>query len=145
MSEAKKFFNEITKHFGVKDPIGLKREEKVFWYNDEGDCVEFQTENEAIIAERIDDYLTLFRSLNHREEVLGFKIKGVKSLTNMLAGDIGVSASGAGKRVLSVTILLMKAMGEEKGTIKRITGYAEAIKPLSEAMSRFGTDQVAVA
>ena len=33
-----------------------------FWYNAAGDCIVFLTANEGVVADRVDEYLTLYRS-----------------------------------------------------------------------------------
>ena len=144
MSEVRKFLQDIANSLGIKGEAGSEQEHPSFWYNTQGDCIEFQTVDEAIVADRIDDYLTLFRTVDKRE-VVGFKIKGVKSLINILGGYVGFSAAGEGKKVAHVSVILMQAaQTEDKPTFKRITGYAEAVRTLSEAISRVGSDEVAL-
>lgn len=144
MSEARKFFQDIVDKMGIKGPLGSAKTPS-FWYNEPGDCIEFQTIDEAIVADRIDDYLTLFRTTD-KKEAIGFKIKGIKSLVNVYGGHVGFSASGEGKRVVNVSVVLMQAaQTEDKPTYKRITGYAEAVRTLSDGISKMGSDEVSLA
>lgn len=49
------------------------------WYNQLGDCVEYQTVDEAIIADGVDGFLTAYRSGVDRR-LIGFQLHQVRSL-----------------------------------------------------------------
>lgn len=46
------------------------------YYNRDGDCIEFMAKEEAFYAERIDDLVTVYRSMND-QRIVGALIKGV--------------------------------------------------------------------
>lgn len=55
-------------------------------YNPYGDCLECTTKNEGVAADRIDEVFTLYRSAVD-EQVIGFQIKGVGAICEMLDAD----------------------------------------------------------
>lgn len=101
------------------------------WYNVHGDCIQFQTVNEAVVAERVDNYLTIYRSAlsNHP---IGFKIKDVRQLILKYGCEgIGVEAQTSGPRLVRVTALLLRAFQSEQMTINRVSSYASALSALA--------------
>ena len=54
------------------------------FYNPDGDCVEFFAKSERYYGERIDDYITVYRS-SETNEIIGSVIKNVKSLCKELS------------------------------------------------------------
>ena len=65
-----------------------KFEPKPF-YSKEGDALTFYFEDEPSYRDRVDDFLTIYRSLKNNEMV-GCQIKGVRNILKTL-GDFGVS------------------------------------------------------
>ena len=53
------------------------------WYNPYGDCLVYKMANEAAIADRIDELLTVYRSAEDNRPI-GFQIKGVLATTRKL-------------------------------------------------------------
>ena len=101
------------------------------WYNPHGDCIQFQTVNEAVIGERIDGYLTIYRSAISHEPV-GFQIKDVQRLIQRYGcSGIEVQAQMSRQRLVRVTGLLLYAYQSEPPTINRINGYMSAMSALS--------------
>lgn len=103
------------------------------WYNPHGDCIQFQTVNEAAVAERIDNYLTIYRSVL-TDLPIGFKIKDVRELIKKYGCDgIAVEAEVEIQRqiLVRVTGLLLRAYESEPGTINRVSGYASAFGTLT--------------
>ena len=49
------------------------------WYNPYGDCVVYKMANEAAVADRIDELLTIYRSVED-DRAIGFQIKGVLAI-----------------------------------------------------------------
>ena len=132
MSDEANFFKEIESLLEPGAKLGSHKDRIEFWYNAKGDCIEFQTVDEAVVADRIDDYLTIYRSVEKRKAI-GFKIKGVRSLMNISGGEgVEVTAAHAGQTVISVRVLLFKAFGDDEPTYRRTHGYAEATRPLAE-------------
>lgn len=60
--------------------------EKNCFYNETGDCIECYLADVAIVEDRIDEVLTLFRSYEDGRPI-GFQIKGVKELVELLEAD----------------------------------------------------------
>lgn len=69
----------MEEHFLHKHVKGEKRFRAEPWFNVAGDCIEYQTVNEAVVADRIDEKLTIYRSVI-TDKPIGFKIKGVEAL-----------------------------------------------------------------
>ena len=129
----KEFLDDLTKGLTPSSRLGSHKDRMEFWYNRQGDCIEFQTVDEAVIADRIDDHLTLYRSVEKREPI-GFQIKGIKALISISGGEgIEVRTSKDGNQIVSVRILLLRAYDSDRSTITRITGYADAMRPLAKA------------
>jgi hypothetical protein len=64
------------------------------WYNVAGDCIHFHWLPDEFFGERIDDKLTLYRSLRD-QEIVGCQIKGITALLKKF-GDFGISVSDGG-------------------------------------------------
>lgn len=108
-------------HVGQREP----------WYNVHGDCIQFQTVNEAVVAERIDNYLTIYRSVSNDHPV-GFKIKDVRQLLLKYGCEgIAVEAQISGGKLVRVIALLLRAFQSEPQTINRVSGYTSALSALS--------------
>jgi len=135
----------MEKHF-LDDFVqkqGWKRAECVQpstpWYNAEGDCILFQSEECACIGERVDDILTILRSAEHGRAV-GFQIKGVRALCESLGYEPPESqapATSGGIERLTLNLLLLKAYETGPNSIARRTAYASAFgeqSPLSAAV-----------
>lgn len=61
------------------------------YYSREGDFLTYYFTNTDFFAERVDDVLTIYRSMSDSKTV-GFKMKGVRKLVKKL-GDLGVLVS----------------------------------------------------
>ena len=101
------------------------------WYNPFGDCIVFQTKNEAIVGDRVDHKLTLYRSAIDNA-VIGYQIKDVRAILSRLgANTVAVASEINGEsgsvRSISVVALLLAAYEVEPCTIRRRSGYAQAI------------------
>lgn len=73
----------MEKHFLDAEVEGNPGFQKGFWYNPYGDCLEFYSENVAVVAERIDDIITIYRSAENASPV-GCQIKGLNALVRLL-------------------------------------------------------------
>lgn len=104
------------------------------WYNTYGDCIEYQTDQVAIVADRIDNFLTIYRS-GETDNAIGFQLKDVKSLMKKYqAGGLHVMCEVKNAKIASVTSLLLTAL--EAGaplSIKKRSGYQEAMKNLADS------------
>ncbi len=127
----KKFFKDKNRAQG-KDNIDI-------WYNEAGDCIQFQSTDVAIIADRIDDYLTIYRSAEDNKAI-GFQLKDVKALIKKYGYDgISVEAQLQNNSLVSVRALLLRAFGNLGQTIGRNQAYARAMKSIPSEI-----DEVAI-
>ena len=80
---AKHFLEDFVKAIDPKAKFGSHKDVQEPWYNTEGDCIEYQTVNDAIVGDRVDEYLTIYRSVK-TNEANGFVMppisQGVKSV-----------------------------------------------------------------
>ena len=104
------------------------------WYNLYGDCIEYQTEQVAIVADRVDNYLTIYRS-GETDNAIGFQLKDVKALMKKYdASGLHVVCEFKDEKIVSVISLLMTAFEAEFPlSIKKRSGYIEAIKNLADS------------
>lgn len=115
------------------------------WYNPDGDCIIYQISDEAFVAHRIDDMLTIYRSAAG-DRIIGFQIKGVHAILKKSGWEgLSVSSEIGSSRVKSVSIaaMLLAAYEEKPFTMGRRRGYASAMQspdsfcdiPLTELQS----------
>lgn len=105
------------------------------WYNEYGDCIEFQTVDEAVVGDRIDDFLTIYRSAQ-TDTAIGFQLKDVMALLETFGCDgLQVKVEIDNNRLVSLAALLLQAYEELPRTIKRRSGYGEAIRNLTKMES----------
>ena len=125
----------MEKHFLNEFVKGEERLSPEPWYNPDGDCVVYQMVNEAIVADRIDEILTIYRSAI-TERPIGYEIKGVGALMNIFGWDaIKVLHTEDGKELseVSVSILLLVAYERGAKTIGRRKAYADAMESFSSS------------
>lgn len=53
------------------------------WHNRAGDCLEYHFLPGEYYAERVDDVLTVYRSMND-DRIVGFQVKGMSAVTQRL-------------------------------------------------------------
>jgi hypothetical protein len=98
------------------------------WFNPAGDCIIFQMADEAIVAERIDGILTIYRSAVD-ERPIGFQIKGVMAIVRKF-GLKGICVECKADKYelqeVSISALLLAAYEQGPLTINRRVGYATA-------------------
>lgn len=99
------------------------------WYNPHGDCVVFLTANEGVVADRVDEYLTLYRSAND-DRVIGFQLKGIRAMMqefdyNLAQASAEIENNGISAVTLSFAFLL--SYERERITLSRRRGYAQAM------------------
>jgi len=99
------------------------------WYNAHGDCIVFQTADEAIVADRIDQFLTIYRwAVDHRP--IGFQVKDVKALLDKHGRTLlQVRTDVSGDAIISVRTTLFAAFAALTADERRILGYAAAPLP----------------
>jgi hypothetical protein len=108
------------------------------WYNEVGDCLQLKTMNIATIAKRIDEFLTIYYSVEKRDLPVGFQLKDVKVLINKfelksVAVGAGYSKEGNALKSISLVIeLILKAYEKSRqtGTIGSRNGYRTAFEIL---------------
>ncbi len=100
------------------------------WYNADGDCIMYQNADEAVVADRADELLTIYRSaLDDRP--IGFQIKGVAAIIRKFGLDglmIRSTTELQEVRHVSITAILLAAYEDGPRTISRRQAYATAIE-----------------
>lgn len=123
------FFKKIESASQKKD-FGSKRNEPKFFYNEEGDCLQFQLMDMAITRDRIDDYLTVYRSYNDNKPV-GFQIKDVRALINkhdLEAFSISATVKNEEITMIALRLILKALIKNDASPINRIAGYSDALQ-----------------
>jgi hypothetical protein len=126
-------FIKQLKHDIEGSEFGSKQEELQIWYNQEGDCVQFKTMHVATIAKRIDEYLTLYISIEDNKPI-GFQLKDIHALANKYDVDLtAVQAdyTSRDKRLVSITTLMFQAFVKIPKTTNRVSGYSEAFRTIA--------------
>jgi len=101
------------------------------WYDRYGDCIDFQTEPVAVVADRIDNYLTIYRAAD-TNNAIGFQLKDVTALMKKNDSQLGVVWTTKDNRLVSITSLLLTALETESPwTMKKRSGYEQALKNLA--------------
>ncbi len=133
----------MEKHFLEEHIKDLPKEyvyESGIWYNPYGDCIVCQVADEAIVAQRIDEVLTLYNSAID-SRTIGFQIKGVSALIKKFGWDgIGVTTHSHDDQDTLVSIhgLLLAAYESEGISIGRRKAYSIAHEqpPTNKRFSR---------
>ena len=121
---------DMEKHFLddlMEGPAEFRAEP---WYNTYGDCIVYQMADEAVVAERVDEMLTIYRSAID-ERPIGFQIKGVKAIIRRFGLDglaVRSVSDGEGVKAISVAALLLAAYEEGPKTVHRRMAYALAME-----------------
>ncbi len=100
------------------------------WYNRDGDCIIYKMADEAVVAERVDELLTVYNSAVDNRPI-GFQIKGVHAIISKFGLDsltIASEANGDGVKSISIAVLLLAAYEEGPRTVSRRRAYVEAIQ-----------------
>ena len=87
------------------------------WYNPYGDCIQYLIADEAPVADRIDDILTIYRSAIDNRPI-GYQIKDVLALIKEFGWD----------GLASVTALFLAAYESLPRTMTRRAAYASAMQ-----------------
>jgi hypothetical protein len=126
----------MEKHFLAEFVSGEKRATPRPWYNGVGDCVVYQMDIDTeIIADRIDELLTIYRSLD-TGKAIGFQIKGVQALAIKFGWDaIAIKTEGVKDEIISISLaaLFLSAYEDGPQTISRRQRYAEALSSCSSS------------
>jgi hypothetical protein len=108
----------------VSGPSGITPEP---WFNPEGDCIIYQTSDEPFVADRIDEVLTLYRSLENNA-VIGYQIKGVNAILHIFDFDTLTVACDHDGREISLVAMLLAAYDKGPKTIGRRQAYTDAFE-----------------
>jgi len=121
-------------HFLNEAVTGLERPEAapfspLPWYNPHGDCIVYQIEDEAVVADRVDEFLTIYRSAED-DRPIGFELKEVMALVRTFGCDtLRVDAELKGDELISVRALYLAAYEQVPKSIRRRQAYASAPLP----------------
>ncbi|MBM4036454.1 MAG: hypothetical protein FJ291_32360 [Planctomycetes bacterium] len=108
------------------------------WYNEYGDCVEYLCANEAVVADRVDGILTLYRSAID-DRAIGFQLKGISAIMDKFGLDkAAVLAETRRDRLVSVMLLLLAALKQSSvtGTRRGLEMYGAALQELECAVGK---------
>ena len=100
------------------------------WYNPYGDCVVFKMADEAVVANRVDELLTVYNSAVD-DRPIGFQIKGVHAIIAKFGLDglaVSSEADAKGVKRISIALLLLAAYDEGPRTLGRRKAYATAME-----------------
>jgi len=106
------------------------------WYNPIGDCIIYKMADEAVVGDRIDGLLTIYRSAID-DRPIGFKIKGVHAIIRRFGlHGLAVSSEADAQAVksVSVAILLLAAYEEGPQSMARRKAYASAMCPAEKTI-----------
>jgi len=81
------------------------------WYNPNGDSIHYHWRPDEFYAERIDDKLTVYRSMA-TDDAVGCQIKGVGALLKQL-GDFGISVDQADGAPLAMFLFVSQASARD--------------------------------
>jgi len=107
------------------------------WYNPIGDCIIYKMADEAVVADRIDGLLTIYRSAID-DRPIGFKIKDVQAIIRRFGlHGLAVSSEADAQSVkrISVALLLLAAYEEGPQSMGRRKAYASAMCPAEKTIS----------
>ncbi len=106
------------------------------WYNADGDCLVCQTANEAVVGDRVDGVLTIYRSAIDNRPI-GFQVKGIAALIGAFGLD-GLSVESCAEHgeitEVSVYALLLAAYERGPGTVRRRLAYTSALESTPRPM-----------
>jgi hypothetical protein len=131
----------MDEHFLSKYVEGKKGFRAEPWYNAIGDCIEYHTVNEAVVADRIDAKLTIYRSVITGKPI-GFKLKDVRAILSKFGySGLAVMSLEKDTTLISVAAIVLAAYEEGLPSIKRRLAYASALFP-QESRFNIPIDQI---
>ncbi len=133
--DKERFSADLAGFVGAEGEPGFVAEP---WYNPHGDCLVYKCEEVAVVAERVDDVLTIYESADDGSAI-GFKIKGVCHLLQEMGCDtmaVMAATDESGEIVeVSVAMILFEAFIQDRPTIARREGYARAAEKYAGRVS----------
>ena len=124
----------MEEHFLKSFVEGETREEPRPWYNPDGDCIVYQMSDEAIVADRIDEVLTIYRSANTNKPI-GYQIKGVGAIARTFGWDgvmVEFKRDAEELKQISLYALLLAAYERGPKTIGRRRAYARVFESMAD-------------
>lgn len=116
------------------------------WYNPVGDCIIYEMADEAVVADRVDELVTIYRSAI-TGRAIGYQIKGVAAIAKKFGLDgitVEIRQDDEEIKEVSLHALLLAAYEGGPKTISRRNAYAEAFQAVS-LHSRLPVDDLAAA
>lgn len=137
----------MERHFLADAVCGEQRFDPRPRYVPHGDCIVYRLADEAVVANRIDDVLTIYESAIDRRAI-GYQIKGVHALVRKFGLDgLAVHTESASGEIQSISIVAILLAAYEDGpkTIWRRAAYTQAFErspkdhliPTSELCAQF--------
>lgn len=124
----------MEKHFLADTMEGEPEFRPEPWFNPAGDCVVYQIADEAVVAQRVDELLTVYNSAVD-DRPIGFQIKGVHAIIRKFGLDglaVETETDAQSVRSISIALLLLAAYEEGPRTLSRRKAYANAMQsPIS--------------
>lgn len=120
----------MEKHFLADQMEGSPAFRAEPWYNADGDCILYKVADEAVVADRVDEWLTVYNSAVDGRPI-GFQIKGVHAIINKFGLDglaVSWKADANGVEAISITTLLLAAYEQGPRTFGRRRAYAAAME-----------------
>jgi hypothetical protein len=142
----KQSLGDFLKKMWNSPELGAHKEDIHPWYNSDGDCIEFRTKHEAFVADRVDEYLTVYRSIDAKEPI-GFQLKDVRVLVKQygaLSLNLKAEVSGTTLISVSVSMLLLAAYESSPVSIARRQGYASVSAAYASTQTQKIIDQVTI-
>ena len=112
----KHFLDDLIRKIDPDAKKGSHKNVKEIWYNKYGDCIEFIAVDEATVADRIDDYLTIYRSAES-DEPIGFKIKDIVALIKKNGYDLIIEDTSLLHLISLIDAIVIKK--QKSGEIER--------------------------
>jgi len=100
------------------------------WYNAYGDCIVYKVADEAFVADRVDEWLTVYNSAVDGRAI-GFQIKGVRAIITKFGLDglaVSWKADAGCVQEISIMALLLAAYEQGPRTLSRRRAYAAAME-----------------
>jgi hypothetical protein len=119
----------MEKHFLADTMCGESEFKAEPWYNPYGDCIIYKMADEAVVANRVDEILTIYHSAVD-ERPIGFQIKGVHAIIRKCGLDgLGLHTTRNAQEVKNISILalLLAAYDDGPRTLGRRIAYAAAM------------------
>ncbi len=121
----------MEKHFLADMTEGTPTFKSEPWYNPYGDCITYKMADEAVVADRVDEWLTVYNSAVDNRPI-GFQMKGVHAIITKFGVDglaVSWKSNAQGVKSISVATLLLAAYEQGPRTMSRRKAYAGAMCP----------------